>query len=96
MEDTVFGPTKVAIILDKPTAVCGIGFVLAICGVIMLKNGIEKIINGGGRYGRTQGFIVSIIACVFLVSGIATIFETKTIVSILADQVSWLFTWLEI
>ena len=89
----MFGPTKVAIILDKPTAVCGIGLVIAICGVIMLKNGIEKIIHGGGRYGRTQGFIVSAIACIFLVSGIATVLETKTVVTLLADQVATLFTY---
>ncbi len=83
----MFGPTKVSIILDKMTAISGIGFVLAACGCMMLKSSIEHLIHGGQRWTRTKSLVLLGIACGFVTVGIVTILETQVIAEFLSGLV---------
>jgi hypothetical protein len=76
--------------IDKPAAICGIGFVLAACGCIMLKSAIENIIHGRRKYARLKGFIILGIACGFITVGIVTILETAAIIELLSAPVTQL------
>ncbi len=82
-----------SIILDKGTAFMFIGVVAAFCAIVMLKNGIEKIIIGNTaheKHARLKGTILIATAITLLAGGIATILENELIIDILAKQIKLL------
>jgi hypothetical protein len=90
---------KVTLTLEKATAIAGLGLVLAMCGCVMLKNGLEKLINGSDQHNsnvRTKGALITTIALVMLVTGLATVLESELVLKLLSKKVKLLlatFMW---
>jgi hypothetical protein len=87
---------KLNLIIDKASAFALIGVVAAMCGFIMLKNGIEKLIHGRNTpdeiYARTKGTTLIVIALLLIAGGIAAIVGNKLIIDFLASQSKMLIT----
>lgn len=86
----MFNLGKVFIVLEKATAIIGLGFIAAACGFFMFKNGLEKLINGDNQprsYGRLKGLIITIIGVALLVLGLITILEAELVLNLLSTNV---------
>lgn len=86
----MFSIGKVSVVLEKSTAIVGIGLITAICGCIMLKSGIEKLINGGGTQdanARYKGIILTAIASGLIFTGLVMILEAELLLKLLSKQV---------
>ena len=85
----MFSPNKLTLLIDTATIIAFLGFVVAACACVMLKNGIEKLITGEpeSRFGRIKGLALTMIAMSFLLVGIATILEPEMVTSLPSVQV---------
>ncbi|HSW74010.1 MAG TPA: hypothetical protein VLG71_02545 [Candidatus Limnocylindria bacterium] len=85
----MFG-SKVVLTLDKATAIASIGLVVAMCACVMLKSGLENLINGSNqnnKYARTKGTVLTTIALVLLTVGLATILESDLVLKLLSKKI---------
>ncbi|HZW61953.1 MAG TPA: hypothetical protein VFF04_07045 [Candidatus Babeliales bacterium] len=86
----MFSLGKVSVVLEKSTALVGIGLIAAVCGCIMLKSGIEKLINGGGTQdanARYKGILLTAIASGLIFMGLVTILEAELLLKLLSKQI---------
>src|SRR5262245_3760812 len=81
----MFGPSKITHFLDKTFTIGCLGLVIAICGSFMLKNGLEKLILGGGshyRYARVKGLVLIPAAIAMLAIGMSIILEPEAVMDL--------------
>ncbi len=78
-------PDKITLFLDKGTLIAALGFVIAACACVMLKNGLEKFIHGNGHqsWARLKSIIAILIALLFLIVGITIILENESVLAFL-------------
>src|SRR5579871_3720301 len=76
-----------SVVIEKGAALAAIGISGAICACFMLKNGIERLINGTvtahDTRPRLKGLILTLVSMLLLTGSILIIFESDA----LADHV---------
>ena len=73
---------KLELVLDKSTIIIALAFVISTCALIMLKNGLEKFILGGGGHdphARLKSLFLIGASLVLFALGIVALFETERI-----------------
>jgi small neutral amino acid transporter SnatA (MarC family) len=86
----MFVPEKITFLLDKGTMIAALGVVLATCGLIMLKNSVEKIIYGSlthNVYTRIKSLVTMTFAITFLFCGLFTIINSESMLSYLMEYI---------
>ena len=81
---------KLELLLDKSTIIIALAFVIGTCALIMLKNGLEKFILGGGGndpHARLKSLFLIIAALIFFALGIVALFETERIAYLLTPHI---------
>lgn len=83
-------PDKITLFLDTATLIAALGFIIAACAIVMLKNGIERLIQGNPHknWARLQSLITITIALLFLSGGLIIILESHAVLAILSEQMN--------
>lgn len=84
---------KVTITLHKGVWIASVATAVAVCAIIILKSGIERLINGdlspqkNNKHTRKKGFLLTLLSLVMLTASIIAILESEDLSTFLAEQV---------
>jgi hypothetical protein len=84
---------KVTITLHKGVWIASVATAIAVCAIIILKNGIERLINGdispqkNNRHVRKKGLLLTVLAVIMLTGSVIAILESEDLSVFLADLV---------
>lgn len=84
---------KITITLHKGVWIASVATAVAVCAIIILKNGIERLINGdlspqkNNTHTRKKGFLLTVLSLVLLTGSIIAILESEDLSAFLAEQI---------
>jgi len=83
---------SLTITLDKGVLLASVAVAIAFCACVILKNGIERLINGDltphqNDHARKKGFLLTIVSLALLTGSIIAILESENLVQFLSKQI---------